>query len=227
MMDQVTGRPGELSERLVDLVDRPEPQLRAVATTLLIKALDMPGEELCLMESMVASDDAAVMIDTLAAARARNHLRHRLCLRLDELAADHGESQVVRVMRDHLTAQIERWATRAVDDADNRRRAERFLAWAERPGQLRAAQRRGLFAGMDVTEFRRLADTRLRHRGLTGDRGECVGAGRRVDDGRQPAAWRSRPGGVGRRRVGLLNGLPVRQHAVPCPSGTPAQASAD
>ena len=59
-------------------------------------------------------------------------------------------------------SQIERWATRAVDDADNRRRAERFLAWAERPGQLEAAQRRGLFAGMDASELRRLADTRVR-----------------------------------------------------------------
>jgi hypothetical protein len=65
-------------------------------------------------------------------------------------------------MRDHLTAQIERWGTRAVDDADNRRRAERFLAWAERPGQLEAAQERGLFAGMSAGEFRRLADTRVR-----------------------------------------------------------------
>jgi hypothetical protein len=161
-MDQVTGHAGELSQRLVDLIDRPEPQLRAVATTLLIKALDMPGEELPLMELMVASDDAAVMIDAAAAAQARDQLRRRLSARLEELAAEYGESQVVRVMRDHLTAQIERWGTRAVDDADNRRRAERFLAWAEHPGQLHAAQRRGLFAGMDVTEFRRLADTRLR-----------------------------------------------------------------
>jgi hypothetical protein len=161
-MDSVTGRPGELSERLLDVVDRPEPHLRAVATTLLIKALDIPGEELSLMESMVASDDAAVMIDAVAAARARAHLRVRLATRLEGLAADYGESQVVRVMRDHLTAQIERWGTQAVDDADNRRRAERFLAWAERPGQLEAAQRRGLFTGMDVQEFRRLADTRVR-----------------------------------------------------------------
>ena len=161
-MSDVTGREGELSERLVDLVDRPEPQMRAVATTVLIKALDMPEEELALMESMVASDSAAVMIDAAAAVRARDHLRHRLITRMGELAADYGEVQVVRVMRDHLAAQIERWGTRAVDDADNRRRAERFLAWAERPGQLRAAQRRGLFAGMDVTEFRRLADTRVR-----------------------------------------------------------------
>jgi hypothetical protein len=119
-MDTVTGRPGQLNERLLDLVDRPEPQLRAVATTLLIKAVDIPGEEMSLMESMVASDDAAVMIDPVAAARARTHLRRRLLLRLEELAVDYGESRVVQVMRDHLSAQIERWGTRAVDDADNR-----------------------------------------------------------------------------------------------------------
>jgi hypothetical protein len=161
-MEKVTGSQGELIERLLDVVDRPQPQLRAVATTLLIKAVDIPDEETSLMESMVASDEAAVMIDPIAAATTREHLRGRLASRLRELAADHGESPVVRVMRDHLTAQIERWGTRAVDDADNRRRAERFLAWAERPGQLEAAQRRGLFAGLDEGEFRRLADTRIK-----------------------------------------------------------------
>jgi len=157
-MEKVAGRPGELSERLLDLVDWPEPHLRAVATTLLIKALDIPGEEMALMESMVASDHAAVLIDPEAAAGAGRHLRNRLAARLVELAAEHGEPQVIRTMRDHLATQIERWGTRAVDDADNRRRAERFLAWAERPGQLEAAQRRGLFIGMDAQEFRRLAD---------------------------------------------------------------------
>jgi hypothetical protein len=161
-METVAGRAGELSERLLDLVDWPEPQLRAVATTLLIKAIDVPGEEMALMESMVASDPAAVMIDPAAAARAGGYLRARLAGRLGELAVEHGESNLTRVLRDHLAAQIERWATRAVDDADNRRRAERFLAWADRPGQLEAAQRRGLFIGMDAAEFRRLADTRVR-----------------------------------------------------------------
>jgi hypothetical protein len=161
-METVAGRPGELSERLLELVDWPEPQLRAVATTLLIKAIDIPGEEMALMESMVASDPAAVMIDPAAAERAGEYLRSRLAGRLGQLAAEHGESNLTRAMRDHLTAQIERWATRAVDDADNRRRAERFLAWADRPGQLEAAQRRGLFIGMDVDEFRRLAETRVR-----------------------------------------------------------------
>jgi hypothetical protein len=161
-MEKVAGRPGELSERLLDLVDWPEPQLRAVATTLLIKAVDAPGEEMALMEAMVASDPAAVMIDPAAAARAGRFLRGRLSARLGELAAEHGESNLTRALRDHLTGQIQRWATRAVDDADNRRRAERFLAWADRPGQLPAAQRRGLFMGMDIDEFRRLADTRVR-----------------------------------------------------------------
>jgi hypothetical protein len=158
----VTGRPGELCERLLDVVDQPGPQLRAVVTTLLIKAVDLPGEEAALMESMVASDDAAAMIDPAEAAAAGLHLRSRLGRRLDELAGEHGELAVVRAMRDYLTANIGRWATRAVDDADNRRRAERFLAWADRPGQLEAAQQRGLFAGMDAAELRRLADTRVR-----------------------------------------------------------------
>jgi hypothetical protein len=161
-MKQVTGRPGELRDRLLDLVDQPGPQLRAVATTLLIKALDVPGEEMALIECMVGSDGAAVMIDPAEAARAAGHLRSRLSLRLEELAAGYGEPHVVRVMRDHLIAQIEVWASRAVDDADSRRRAERFLAWAERPGQLKAAQRRGLFIGMDPREFRRLAESHVR-----------------------------------------------------------------
>jgi hypothetical protein len=161
-MEQVTGRPGELRNRLLDLVDQPGPQLRAVATTLLIKALDIPGEEMALIECMVGSDGAAVMIDPVAAARAAGHLRSRLSARLERLAAGHGEPHVVRVMRDHLIAQVEVWASRAVNDADTRRRAERFLAWADRPGQLQAAQRRGLFVGMDPGEFRRLAAGHMR-----------------------------------------------------------------
>jgi hypothetical protein len=162
-MQMVTGRPGELSERLLGVLNRPQPQLRAVVTTLLIKALDIPDEEIDLMESMVASDEAAFMIEPSAATRAGQHLRRRLSARLNELALAHGEANVVRTLRDHLLGQVERWATRAVDDADNRRQAERFLAWAERPGQLAAAQRRGLFLGMDTADFRRLAETRTRH----------------------------------------------------------------
>jgi hypothetical protein len=160
-MEGITGRAGELCERLVNLVNRPDAQLRAVATTLLIKALDVPGEELTLIEAMVASDQAAFMIDPSAAGAAGLALRHGLGFRLDELSLQYGEVAVVRTMRDHLTAQIERWASRAVDDADSRRRVERFLAWAERPGQLEAAQRRGLFLGLDSEEFRRLAGTQV------------------------------------------------------------------
>jgi hypothetical protein len=158
----VAGRAGELTDRLLDLLDEPGPQLRAVATTLLIKAVDVPTGEVELIEAMVASDDAAAMIDAPAAAAAGLKLRHRLAERLGELACEHGEATVVRAMRDHLTAQIDRWATRAVDDADSRRRAERLLAWADRPGQLEAAQRRGLFVGMDAVELRRLADRQAR-----------------------------------------------------------------
>lgn len=159
-MDPITGQTGELIERLVDTLDQPGPQLRAVATTLLIKAVDVP-DEMALMETMVASDAAAEMIDPASAATAHLRLRSRLVSRLGELAAAHGEVTVVRAMRDHLEAQTQRWASRAVDDVDNRRRAERFLAWAERPEQLEAAQRRGLFAGMDAAELRRLAETRV------------------------------------------------------------------
>lgn len=179
-MASITGRTGELSERLLDMVDRPAPQLRVVATTLLIKALDVPSEEGTLMEAMVASDDAAAMIDPAAAAEAGLRLRRRLASRLDELSAEHGEAATIRVMRDYLTAQIERWASRAVDDADNRRRAERFLAWAERPEELQAAQRRGLFAGMDAAELRRLADARMPRAGHCGDCPRSVGSGRRM-----------------------------------------------
>lgn len=158
----MAGRAGELIERLLDLLDQPGPQLRAVSTTLLIKAVDVPGEEGELIEAMVASDDAAAMIDAPAAASAGLRLRHRLADRLGQLASEHSEATVVRAMRDHLTTQIDRWATRAVDDADNRRRAERLLAWADHPGQLEAAQRRGLFVGMDADELRRLADRQAR-----------------------------------------------------------------
>jgi len=161
-MDWFSGAAGELCERLLDAVDDPAPQLRAVATTLLIKAVDDPGRESELIEAMVGSDRAAVMIDPEAAADAGLRLRRGLGDRLRSLARDHGEATVVRAMRDHLSTQIRRWAARAVDDADNRRRAERLLAWAERPEQLRAAQRRGLFAGMDAEDLKRLADTQVR-----------------------------------------------------------------
>jgi hypothetical protein len=158
--DRSAGRPGELLDRLLEVVGSAGPQLRAVATTLLIKAIDVPDEELSLMEAMVASDDAAAMIDPAAAAQAGVELHGRMLGRLGELASAHDEVTVARAMRDYLAGQVQRWATRAVDDADNRRRAERFLAWAERPEQLEAAQRRGLFAGMDAEELRRMAAAR-------------------------------------------------------------------
>lgn len=160
-MEDVAGLPGELSDRLLDMVDDPAPQMRAFTTTLLIKALEVPAGEGSLIDAMVASDPAAAMIDPVVAAEAGLRLRHGLATALAALVAEHGEAHVVRVMRDHLVTQMQRWASRAVDDADNRRRAERFLAWADRPDQLRAAQRRGLFAGMDAAELRRLADTQV------------------------------------------------------------------
>jgi hypothetical protein len=160
-MEDVTGLPGELIDRLLDTVDDPAPQLRAVATTLLIKALDVGDDERSLIDSMVGSDLAAAMIDPVAAAEAGLRLHQGLASHLQALVAMHGESTVARAMRDYLVTHIQRWASRAVDDVDNRRRAERFLAWADRPEQLRAAQQRGLFAGMDAEELRRLADRRI------------------------------------------------------------------
>jgi hypothetical protein len=72
------GAPGALIAGLLDVVDAPSPQLRAVATTLLIKAVEVPGEEQGpLFEDVVASDPAGVMI-AAAADRARRRLRERL-----------------------------------------------------------------------------------------------------------------------------------------------------
>lgn len=161
-MDDVAGLPGELIGRLIDTLDAPAPQLRAFATTLLIRALELPLGPGSLVDDLIGSDRAAALIDRAEAARARARLREGLATALDELAAEHGEANVVRVMRDHLVTQVRAWAGRAVDDVDNRRRAERFLAWAERPDQLRAAQRRGLFAGMDEGDLRRLAENQVR-----------------------------------------------------------------
>ena len=161
-MDHVAGLPGELIGRLIDTLDAPGPQLRAFATTLLIRALELPLGQGSLVDAVIGSDRAAALIDQEEAARARARLREGLATALDDLAATHGELNVVRVMRDHLVTQVQAWAGRAVDDVDNRRRAERFLAWAERPDQLRAAQRRGLFAGMDERDFRRMAENQVR-----------------------------------------------------------------
>ncbi|HET9072631.1 MAG TPA: hypothetical protein VFN60_12015 [Acidimicrobiales bacterium] len=156
-MGAVTGAPGELLDRLLDALDAPGPQLRAVVTTLLAVALDPPGGARPLLDDMVASDDAAAMIDPPAAAEAAIRLRRGLRDALDLAVDGRDEATVVRTLRDHLLTQVDRWAARSVDDADTRRRAERFLAWAERPEQLEWAQRRGLFAGMDAEDLRRLA----------------------------------------------------------------------
>ncbi|MCL2393646.1 MAG: hypothetical protein FWC87_03070 [Acidimicrobiaceae bacterium] len=161
-MEDVAGLPGELIGRLIDTLDAPAPQLRAFATTLLIRALELPLGQGSLVDELIGSDRAAALIDREEAAQARARLREGLAIALDDLAAKHGEMNVVRVMRDHLVTQVQAWASRAVDDVDNRRRAERFLAWAERPDQLRAAQRRGLFAGMDAGDLRRLAENQVR-----------------------------------------------------------------
>lgn len=161
-MDDIGGLPGELIGRLIDTLDAPGPQLRAFATTLLIRALELPLGQGSLVDELIGSDRAAALIDREEAARAGARLREGLVTALDELAITHGEANVVRVMRDHLVTQVQAWAGRAVDDVDNRRRAERFLAWAERPDQLRAAQRRGLFAGMDAGDLRRLAENQVR-----------------------------------------------------------------
>jgi hypothetical protein len=79
---------------------------------------------------------------------------------LHELAVEHGERVLVTAWRDHLVLQMERWAVRAVDDADNRRRAERFLLFADNPAALAAAKRRGFLLGMSAEDLRALAQSR-------------------------------------------------------------------
>jgi hypothetical protein len=150
---ELTGTRGELLDRLLDVLDAPGPQLRAVVTTLIVIAIEPPDATGPLLEAMVASDDAAAMIDPAAAAESALRLRTAL----EREAAGWDEPSVVRVLRDHVLAQVDRWASRSVDDADTRRRAEKFLAWADRPDQLARAQQRGLFAGMQADELRRLA----------------------------------------------------------------------
>ncbi len=158
MVVRIDGGRGQLVERLLELVDDPAPQIRAVVTTLLIKALDEDGSSL--IHLMVSSDPAAMLIDPRAALQARTELFEALRQALGELAARHGEVQVVRTWRDYLLGQMERWAKSAVDDADNRRRAERFLLWADNPAALAAAQRRGVLQGFSAEDLRELARTR-------------------------------------------------------------------
>ena len=67
----------------------------------------------------------------------------------------------MRVLRDYLLERMERWAERTVDDADNRRRAERLLVLADQPQLLAAAQRRGFMMGLSADDVRTLARERV------------------------------------------------------------------
>lgn len=153
------GQDGELIARLVEALDDPAPQIRAVVTTLVVKGLENVDQQL-MIESMVRSDGAARLADPVAAEAARDQLTTMLVDALHELAVEHGERVLVTAWRDHLVLQMERWAVRAVDDADNRRRAERFLLFADNPAALAAAKRRGFLLGMSAEDLRALAQSR-------------------------------------------------------------------
>ena len=156
----ISGRDGELVERLLDTADDPAPQVRAVVTTLLIKGL-VDDDASALIALMVRSDGAARIVDPEVAETAYLQLRGRLAVALSELVGAHNEPQVVRAWRDYLLSQMERWASRAVDDADNRKRAERFLLFADNPAALAALpKRRGFLLGMSAHDLRVLAETR-------------------------------------------------------------------
>jgi hypothetical protein len=155
----IEGADGELLGRLIEALDDPAPQIRAVVTTLLVKGLDAADPQ-PLIELMVRSDGAARIADPTAAAAAANRLTSKLLDALTVLTHEHGERTVVTAWRDHLLAQMERWAVRAVDDADNRRRAERFLLFADNPAALANAQRRGFLLGMNADDLRALARSR-------------------------------------------------------------------
>jgi len=155
----ILGRVGELVARLVEVAEDPAPQVRAVVTTLLIKGL-VDDDSSSLIELMVRSDGAARIVDGESAEMARSRLHAALSGALFDLAATHGELEVVRAWRDHLVTQMQRWASLAVDDADNRRRAERFLLFANNPSALAAAKRRGFLLGMSAEDLRVLARTR-------------------------------------------------------------------
>ena len=159
MSGTILGREGELLARLLDVAEDPAPQVRAVVTTLLIKGL-ADDESARLIELMVRSDGAARIVNGEAAEVARSRLHSTLTSALSALALDHGELEVVRAWRDHLLTQMDRWASRAVDDADNRRRAERFLLFANNPSALAAAKRRGFLIGMSAEDLRALARKR-------------------------------------------------------------------
>ena len=149
-----------LIDRLLAVADDPAPQIRAVVTTLLIKALDDPDEGE-MIRLMVSSDAAGAILDAGAAADARRQLDGLLRAALDRAAAANGEAHLVRVLRDYLLERMERWAERTVDDADNRRRAERLLVLADQPELLAAAQRRGFMMGLTADDVRALARERV------------------------------------------------------------------
>jgi hypothetical protein len=110
---------------------------------------------------MVGSDAAGALLDPGGAATSRAELDRLLRAALERQAAANGEAHVVRVLRDYLFEHMERWAARAVDDADNRRRAERLLVLADQPQLLAAAQRRGFMMGLSADDVRTLARDRV------------------------------------------------------------------
>jgi hypothetical protein len=149
-----------LIDRLLEVADDPAPQLRAVVTTLLIKALDDPAEGE-MIRLMVSSDAAGAILDPSGATEAKQHLDRLLRAALDRRAEQTGEAHLVRVLRDYLFERMESWAERTVDDAVNRRRAERLLVLADQPLLLAAAQRRGFMMGMSADDVRALARDRV------------------------------------------------------------------
>jgi hypothetical protein len=149
-----------LIDRLLGVADDPAPQIRAVVTTLLIKALDDPAEGE-MIKLMVSSDAAGAILDPSGAAAARAELDRLLREALQRRAEASGEAHLVRVLRDYLLERMDLWAERTVDDADNRRRAERLLVLADQPQMLAAAQRRGFMMGMSADEVRTLARDRV------------------------------------------------------------------
>jgi len=149
-----------LIDRLLAVADDPAPQIRAVVTTLLVKALDDPAEGE-MIRLMVGSDAAGAILDPAAAAASRTELDDLLRAALERQAAANGEAHIVRVLRDYLLERMERWAERTVDDADNRRRAERLLVLADQPQLLAAAQRRGFMMGLSADDVRTLARERV------------------------------------------------------------------
>ena len=151
---------GPLIDRLLEVADDPAPQLRAVVTTLLIKALDDPAEGE-MIRLMVSSDAAGAILDPSGATEAKAHLDRLLGIALERRAEQTGEAHLVRVLRDYLLERMESWAERTVDDSDNRRRAERLLVLADQPQLLAAAQRRGFMMGMSADDVRALARDRV------------------------------------------------------------------